>query len=168
MSSHMPLDPGDSGSSVVNVGEVLTASVAACLDADHARISISREFDDRLRVVCNRAQLEEVFVGLLRNAIESLAAAPATTHGIRLAAWRSAEQRIFVEISDTGGGISPEHVEHVFESSFTTKLEQAGSGSALHHCQQLIHAWGGTLYIRTTSTRGTSFRVELPGHTYVA
>jgi two-component system, NtrC family, sensor kinase len=147
---------------IVNVGEVLTASLRICLREADLPVHISREFDDQLRVVCVRDELEQVFVGLLRNAVESLAPQPAGARAIRVAGWRTAEERICVEISDTGGGISPEHVDRVFESSFTTKLDQGSAGYGLETCQRLLSGWGGTLSVRTTSTRGTSFRVELP------
>jgi two-component system, NtrC family, sensor kinase len=158
-----PADQNGNALQVVNVGEVLTASLAICGTETDVPVRISREFDDQLRVVCVRDELVQVFVGLLRNAIEALPAEPAAARAIRVAAWRNAEQRIFVEISDTGSGISPENVDRVFEAAFTTKLDQAGLGHGLTTCQRLLNAWGGTLYVRTTSARGTSFRVELPG-----
>jgi two-component system, NtrC family, sensor kinase len=146
----------------VNVGEVLTTSLEASESACATAVSISREFDDRLRVLCVREQLEKVFVGLLCNAFESLSPAPSGVRAIRVAAWRTVEDRIIIEISDTGSGISPGNADRVFETSFTTKLESSGLGFGLTTCQQVITGWGGALYVSKTSALGTSFRVELP------
>src|SRR5438552_345550 len=106
-------DLADDSLEVVNVGEVLTASLALCPASHDPSVRIFREFDDRLRVLCERAALEQVFLNLLRNAVESMNARPAKERAIRVAAWRTAQHSILVEISDTGAGIAPQHLTRV-------------------------------------------------------
>ena len=154
---------GDSELSLVNVGGLLAASIAELRASHHPSARITCEFDDQLRVLCVPRELQQVFVHLLNNAAESLnQAGDPQREGIRVAGWRSAQERTIVEISDTGSGIAPEHLAHVFEDAFTTKLDDLQTGRELALSRGLIAPWGGTISVRCSSQMGSSFRVELP------
>jgi two-component system NtrC family sensor kinase len=145
--------------SVVNVGDVLTSSLRNATGGfGHAELTC--EFDDQLRVECNAAQLGEVFVHLLSNAAQAVDDGTREQHGIRVAAWRTADGRTIIEISDTGPGIAPEHLARIFEPFFTTRSD--GTGLGLATSVRLVAKWGGTISVASHLGSGARFRVDLP------
>jgi signal transduction histidine kinase len=67
-----------------------------------------------------------------------------------------------VDVSDSGPGISPEHLERIFEPFFTTKPASEGTGLGLTICRQIASGLGGTVTVDSTPGRGATFRVTLP------
>ncbi|MFT3915838.1 MAG: ATP-binding protein [Anaeromyxobacteraceae bacterium] len=65
-------------------------------------------------------------------------------------------------MSDTGRGIAPEHLPHVFDPFFTTGAPGSGLGLGLPVCHGLVKAMGGSLEVTSEVGRGTTFRVILP------
>jgi two-component system, NtrC family, sensor histidine kinase PilS len=68
--------------------------------------------------------------------------------------------RLSLSVSDTGAGIAPEDVQHVFEPFFSTKPQGSGLGLALVH--RIAQAHGGTVDVRSRAGTGTVFTVSLP------
>ena len=65
-----------------------------------------------------------------------------------------------VEIADTGSGISPEILPHIFEPGFTTTRQSPGLGLAV--CQRIIGQHRGTIAVRSEKGHGATFRMEFP------
>lgn len=107
------------------------------------------------RVAIDGNAMARVLVNLLQNAIE---AAPAGVH-VRIAS-RTANDRVVVEIADDGPGVADAVLARLFEPYFTTKSSGTGLGLAI--CRRLVEAHGGTLRLVTSSSRGTTFAIELP------
>jgi two-component system sensor histidine kinase BaeS len=74
--------------------------------------------------------------------------------------------RVVIEVSDTGEGISPEDLPHVFErlyrGSSSKREPAAGAGLGLAIAASLTEAMGGSIGV-TSDSGGTTFRVTLPG-----
>ena len=70
--------------------------------------------------------------------------------------------KIYVEISDTGCGISEEDLPKIFNAFFTTKEEGKGTGLGLSTVRGIIEKHGGTIKVKETSPEGTTFLIELP------
>ena len=79
---------------------------------------------------------------------------------------RAAEANISVEVSDTGAGISPEHLPHIFERFYradpSRARETGGAGLGLAIARQLAQAQGGSISVESDPGRGTSFAVTFP------
>ena len=71
-------------------------------------------------------------------------------------------EKIRIEISDTGCGISKEHLEHIFEPFFSTKTEVGGTGLGLSITYSLIQELGGKIEVDSTVGVGTRFTIILP------
>jgi signal transduction histidine kinase len=69
---------------------------------------------------------------------------------------------VVVTISDTGGGIPQEQINHIFEPFYTTKKK--GTGLGLMIVQRIVRAHGGRIELESQVGRGTTFRVWLPLH----
>jgi two-component system, OmpR family, sensor kinase len=78
--------------------------------------------------------------------------------------------RVFLEVVDSGPGLTPEQVERVFERFYRAdsarsrrrSAEDRGSGLGLAIVQALVRAHGGTVTVDSAPERGSTFRVELP------
>ncbi|NWF72178.1 MAG: HAMP domain-containing protein, partial [Nitrospirae bacterium] len=65
-------------------------------------------------------------------------------------------------ISDTGSGISPEHLSRIFEPFFTTRQHEGGTGLGLAICHRVVTDSGGRLAVKSEVAQGTEFTVDLP------
>src|SRR5437016_10177944 len=72
------------------------------------------------------------------------------------------EERIRLEVADTGTGIAAEIQARIFEPFFTTKPPGHGTGLGLGLCRAIIVAHGGTIEVESRPGEGAIFRVELP------
>jgi two-component system, NtrC family, sensor kinase len=71
-------------------------------------------------------------------------------------------QNLRVEIADTGPGIAPEHLQHVFTPFFTTKSQGQGMGLGLSIARDVIRAHQGTISVCSQESEGTTVVMELP------
>lgn len=124
---------------------------------------MQRELDRTLpHIVADRVQIEQVLVNLVRNGIEAMRDAAAED---RVLVVRTARDGEFIRISviDRGRGISPEHVDQLFERFFTTKSE--GMGLGLSISRSIVDAHSGRLWCEPNPDRGTTFSFTLPFRT---
>jgi signal transduction histidine kinase len=102
--------------------------------------------------------LEQVLLNLLRNA---------TRHtlpgGIVVVLAKDEDETVRLEIRDTGQGIDPADLPHIWERFYRGKnatSESAGLGLAL--VRELVEAMGGNVGVESTAGEGSCFRVRLP------
>ncbi|MGA7574754.1 MAG: ATP-binding protein, partial [Terriglobales bacterium] len=65
-----------------------------------------------------------------------------------------------IEFADTGCGIEPKNLPHIFEMGFTTTGQTPGLGLAV--CQRIVEQHRGTIKVQSRLGRGTTFRMEFP------
>ena len=110
-------------------------------------------------VVVDPTQMQQVFMNLIINAAEAM------HHGGQLRITtrvNAAEQSVEVEVSDTGHGISEEHMERIFDPFFTTKEATHGTGLGLAISFGIIKEHQGTISVESEVGKGTTFTVRLP------
>nr|WP_321466229.1 ATP-binding protein [uncultured Desulfobulbus sp.] len=110
-----------------------------------------------LRLHAVEDQIRQVFINLIINASDAMAAGGGT---LTLTTTASNEE-LTVAIQDTGTGISPQHLEHIFEPFFTTKSAVEGTGLGLPVSYGIVRAHGGRIEVESEPGR-TVFRVILP------
>jgi len=69
---------------------------------------------------------------------------------------------VYVQISDSGNGISPEKLKTIFDFSFTTKDTRVGIGMGLVNAYNIIQKHKGELKVESKIGKGTTFNVILP------
>jgi C4-dicarboxylate-specific signal transduction histidine kinase len=134
------------------IEEVLTLVQGAVKKHD---IAVHIELDRAIMpVVGNRIQLQQVLFNLVVNAIEAMESVADRTLLIKSEREDSGEVRITVE--DSGTGIEPQHVDKIFGSFFTTKVE--GMGMGLSICRSIVESHGGRLWASPGRSRGAVFQ----------
>jgi two-component system cell cycle sensor histidine kinase/response regulator CckA len=71
---------------------------------------------------------------------------------------------VMIEVMDTGQGIPPEHLEHIFEPFFSTKEVGEGTGLGLSMVYGIMKQTGGFVLVDSVLNEGTTFRILLPRH----
>lgn len=107
--------------------------------------------------VYDRRRLAQVLINLLHNALDATPAGGrvTVTCGINREAGH-----YFIDVADTGSGIAPEHLPHVFEPYYTTKVTGTGLGLAL--CRRFMLEQGGSIEVDSCPGLGACFRLTLP------
>ncbi|RMG99128.1 MAG: response regulator [Deltaproteobacteria bacterium] len=109
-------------------------------------------------VEADQAQLEQVFLNLIRNAVAAIGDDPGE---IRIASHVD-DGRLHIVVVDTGGGIPPHHLERIFDPFFTTKPRGRGTGLGLAQARRIIEEHDGTIEAESIVDVGTTFRISLP------
>jgi NtrC-family two-component system sensor histidine kinase KinB len=119
----------------------------------------SRVADDGLTVMVDRDRIEHVFDNLIVNAIQHTG----RDGTIRVTADAEGDRARFV-VRDSGEGISPEHVPHVFEKFYRVPNSRhpAGAGLGLAIVREIITAHGGRIDVTSEPGKGTIFTFTLP------
>ncbi len=111
-------------------------------------------------VVGGRAQLEQVLMNLLLNAIEAVSEQPQDARNVVVTTRRVTETEVEIRVHDTGLGIPEPLRDRVFEPFVTTKRQGTGLGLAI--VRAIVQAHGGQVLLETPEERGAAFRVTLP------
>ena len=110
-------------------------------------------------VAGNDIQLEQVFINLCNNACDAMEQSKERTLTIQSMAEGDEE---VVRVSDTGTGMRPEVQERGFESFFTTKSADKGTGLGMSISQNIIEQHKGQIRFNSELGRGTTFEIYLP------
>jgi len=100
-------------------------------------------------------QLKQVFWNLARNALTAMPDGGTLTASVEM----NSDSRVRIAFSDTGKGMTPEQVEHLFEPFSSTT---GGTGLGLSIVYQIVRDHGGTINVRSLENQGTTITVELP------
>jgi signal transduction histidine kinase len=108
----------------------------------------------------DRAQIQQVLLNLIMNAMEAMAARPVGERRLRMVVRSSAPGEVQVSVSDSGCGIAPEKLGNIFDAFKTTKPH--GTGLGLSISRSIIEAHGGRIWVDSEEGKGATFFVALP------
>jgi two-component system NtrC family sensor kinase len=105
-------------------------------------------------------QLQQVFINLLANAEQAVSG----VHGTRRIVVRSRREgeHLVAEFADSGAGIAPQHLPHIFNPFYTTKPRGIGTGLGLSIADGIIREHHGTIRVQSEEGHGALFEVVLP------
>ena len=112
-----------------------------------------------VHVEANPIRLEQVFVNLLSNAVQSMRDRPRRVLSVSI---RRAGSTVTTEVADTGSGIAADHMKSLFDPFFTTKEIGEGLGLGLSISYGIVRELGGTISVESELEIGSRFRVTLP------
>lgn len=124
-------------------------------------IQVTKNYGDLPLVECFPAQLNQVFMNLISNAIDALLDDDSKSHKEITIKTSCDQGRVKVAIADNGHGI-PEALHHqLFDPFFTTKPVGKGTGLGLAICYQIMQKHGGQIRLVSQPNQGTEFTIEL-------
>lgn len=143
----------------ISINEVLTRTANLMgneISLNNIRLDL--DLGDNLpRVMGNVHNLQQVFLNLFLNAIQAM------PDGGSLAVRSCVEdQKVRIDVTDTGIGISPEHLDKIFDPFFTTKEVGKGTGLGLSVSYGIIEKHHGQLVAQSEIGKGTTFTITLP------
>ena len=128
-------------------------------------ITVEKDFTPDLPDVTGHAnQLEQVFLNLITNARDAIAAHAESGGTLEITTRISDTRKDGIEIvfKDSGGGIPAEHLEKIFDPFFTTKEVGKGTGLGLSISYGIIKEHQGEIQVAETGPAGTTFVIRLP------
>ncbi|MGC9504777.1 GAF domain-containing sensor histidine kinase [Baaleninema sp.] len=136
------------------------------LNSSHdGQIKIVKKYQKIPKITCYAAELNQVFMNLLNNAIDALEDLKNTKKQptIVLATEQLDEDNILIRIIDNGGGIPEDIKQRIFDPFFTTKAPGKGTGLGLSVSYQIVvENHGGDLTVKSKGGVGTEFAIEIP------
>lgn len=126
-----------------------------------AGVEVEVDLDPSVPVTwADAGQLQQVFLNLIANAEQALGGA----EGARRISVRSRRQgdSIVIGVRDSGRGIAPEHLPHIFNPFYTTKPRGVGTGLGLSISDGIVRGHHGTLRVQSDLGQGALFEVLLP------
>jgi PAS domain S-box-containing protein len=122
------------------VGEVLSLVRG---ELESRRVTVETELGQLPPVIADRAQLQQVILNLITNALDAMGAISDRPRVLRLRSERCEPGKIMVTVHDSGPGIEKKNIHRIFEPFFTTKSN--GTGMGLSICRSVVESHGGQL-----------------------
>ncbi len=153
----------DASQGPVDVNQVLDTVGQMVSSTLRSRGRLVRDYGARVVVAGSEGGLRQAFLNLVLRAVLSLPDNGDTeVNEVRLVTREDGMGHVVVEVHDTGAGIPPEHLPHVFEPLFSSPGSEASPGPTLSVCQDIVRGLGGTITVMSAVGVGTVFRVTLP------
>jgi signal transduction histidine kinase len=108
----------------------------------------------------DRVQLQQVILNLIINAVEAMGGVRDGPRELLISTGQAEPGGVLVAVRDSGPGLAPATLEHLFEAFYTTK--PTGLGMGLSICRSIIEAHGGRLWAEANEPRGTIFQFLTP------
>jgi signal transduction histidine kinase len=105
-------------------------------------------------------QLQQVVLNLVMNGIEAMDSVRPRVLKVLTDQTKSDMVRVLIE--DTGTGIDPSNLDHIFKPLFTTKAN--GMGIGLSICHSIIKSHNGRIWVSNGRSGGSIFQIELPAN----
>ncbi len=147
---------------VVSLNKVLQKMIEFIqFEVIYRSINFQTDIDPDLQpVTANEAELEQVFLNLLKNAFEAVQ--DHKEKYVRIQAVNEDSGFVRISIFNTGDTIPPELMVKIFEPFFS--LKSTGTGLGLAICKQIIDSHQGEIHIHSGEEEGTTITIRLPAH----
>ncbi len=126
-------------------------NVAPYVEESGAIMEVSSDCED-IKVRCDRDQVGQVLLNLVKNAVEAGSGEPGLRVAIR---WRREGGTVIIEVADNGPGIPQENLSRIFDPFFTLKPKGTGLGLAIS--RTLIEQQGGDPLLPTVLRQEAPF-----------
>lgn len=157
----------ESDMKAIDVHEGIEATLLLIRRSITDRLRVNKVYGNLPSVECFPGLLNQVFLNLLVNAIQSIeerqAQDPDFIGQITITtAYRPEAQSVVVSIQDNGKGIQPAHLNKIFDPGFTTKGVGVGTGLGLALCFQIMDKHQGHIEVDSVVGEGTRMDVVVP------
>ena len=121
------------------------------------RVKVIKQLQPLPKVRCMPSQMNQVFLNLITNAAQAIDGDGTLTVDSRVDGGQ-----VQISFADTGCGIPDDVLPKIFDPFFTTKPVGEGTGLGLSIVHKIVKGHGGSIKVRTTPKKGTTFIVSLP------
>lgn len=121
------------------------------------RVKVRRCYGDVPRLHCYAADLGQVLVNLLRNALEAI-----DGEGTITVTTEADDQWVKVAVADTGRGIAPELIPRLFEAGFNKRESRIKASLSLFASASIVRRHGGEIRVDSRAGEGSTFTILLP------
>jgi C4-dicarboxylate-specific signal transduction histidine kinase len=130
-------------------------------EAAKTGVSVQTDLADGLPLIYgDRVQLQQVILNLIINAIEAMSGVAETPRALLISTGQAEPGGVLVAVRDSGPGLDPASLEHLFNAFYSTKSGGMGMGLAI--CRSIIEAHEGQLWACANEPRGAVFQFTLP------
>jgi signal transduction histidine kinase len=134
---------------------------AIASEASGAGAPVHLELDPAMPTITTDAErLRIALVNMLVNARHAMSSRERTADAPVMLKTEIRNGRVAITVADSGAGIAPADLTHVFDPYFTTK--RGGTGLGLPIAKNIVEGLGGTLTVSSATGRGTEIRIDLP------
>lgn len=126
------------------------------------RVQLIEDTTPTRPVAMPAAELQQVLVNLISNAVQAMPKGGTITLSCRNATAADGSDGVAITLADDGPGIPPEIAAKVFDPFFTTRSAKGGTGLGLSICQNLVARAAGQLSLSSKPGVGTRFQIWLP------
>jgi len=148
---------GESEWQKADIHQCLESTLSVITHELKGKVDVVKDYGELPKIECLPFQLNQVFLNILINASQAINGRGTIT----VRTDRDADG-VRVQISDTGGGISPAILHRVFEPFFTTRDVGSGTGLGLSVAYGIVEEHGGTIEVQSEVSKGTTFTIWLP------
>jgi signal transduction histidine kinase len=129
-------------------------------EVSNHRVSLRLDLASGLAPVTgDRIQLQQVIINLVVNGIDAMAAVMVRPRELVIRSSEQDDGKVVVAVQDSGVGIAPENMDHLFDAFFTTKPKGLGMGLSI--CRSIIEAHDGRLWATPNAGPGATFQFAL-------
>jgi two-component system sensor kinase FixL len=150
---------GETDRMIIGLGRVISeASALALLGPNYSLLDFTVELaPGEAYVLVDRIQIEQVFVNLIRNAVDAMETTPLRRLAITC---QRRDDMLLVSVEDSGPGFAVGAEEQLFQPFFSTKT--SGMGVGLSICRSIIEAHGGKIWSEPSTMGGAALKFTLP------
>ena len=140
-----------------DINECIESAITIIWNELKYKSTLERNYGNLPLAKCYTRQINQIFVNLLINAVNSIADRGVIT----IKTWHGGNS-VWVDVSDTGCGIPRENLAKIFEPFFTTKDVGKGTGLGLSITYEIVRRHKGEITVKSEVEKGTSFTVRIP------
>lgn len=151
---------------LVNIAKLIEESAVFAMRGSNVKLELSLP-DDLWSVEADEGQISQVINNLVINADEAMPSGGILRIKAGNLAMKGAGSLplpsgnyVYIDVKDTGTGMTQEHLDRIFEPYFTTK--QRGSGLGLTTAYSIIKNHGGYIFAESRLNKGSTFHIYLP------
>src|SRR5215831_11014477 len=146
----------------LNINEIIMEVITLArgeIERNHVSLQTQLSSDVPL-ILGDRIQLQQVILNLIINAVEAMGGTNDGPRELLIGSRKSESKGVTVSVEDSGPGLNPESLGHLFTAFYTTKPKGMGMGLAIS--RSIIEAHGGRLWATANDERGATFQFTLP------
>lgn len=146
----------------IDADTLVTEVIALCRrELDRSAVSVIREGVNPTEVFADAVQIQQVLINLILNALEAMAGSGGGARNILITVTLQPGNLALFTVGDTGHGVDPHLIEHMFDPFYSTK--DAGIGMGLAISRSIVESHTGRIWAEPDPQGGAKFYFNLPG-----